>query len=236
MFGWSDRPTKAEVKYLGGGESPARVVTVGWGQFEVTIPSDQDADITWKKPYGVTGDPRQTFPNMEVRDGEMRIPLEDVVSSILARVDPAEIAVALWSNDEVRAQFVEAMVTRYSEMNVGDADRRRVLDGIKEAVHSKALDILASKMASLEYSVAKQSYLHTQIRDINDTLAHYEVTRPPRGDEEGPQPLRIKDESQVPEFKIGGIAWNEARDFWRAEVLRQFPVPADDPEPVAVDG
>lgn len=225
MFGWNERPTKATVKYLIGGDKPERVLAIG--QYEIRIPADPEADVTYTVPSRVDSSPSSAFPNMEVRDGEMRIPLDDIVASILARVEPADIAIPLWADDDVREQFIEAMVTRYSEMNVGDADRRKVMDGVKEAIHSKALDLLASKMAALEYDISKRCYLHQEIRNINDMLAHYDVTRPPRGDEEGPQPLRIKDENQVPEFKISGTSWNEAREFWRAEVLRQFPMPAD---------
>jgi hypothetical protein len=29
---------------------------------------------------------------------------------------------------------------------------------------------------------------------------------------------------------IPGKAWNEAREFWRTEVLRRFPMPAEEPE------
>jgi hypothetical protein len=226
MFGWNDRPTKAELKHRIGGDSPARVVAVGYGHYEVTIPDDPEADVTYKKPYYRTGDPRSVFPGMEVRDGELRLPLEDITSIILSRVQPAEVAVALWQDDEVKAEFMDALCKRWSERGLGDEDRRKFLSDIKEAVHDEALDKLASAMSSLEYAIAKNYYLHSQIRAINDTLEHYGVTRPPRGDEEGPQPLRIKDESQVGEFKIAGTAWNEARDYWRREVLRQFPRPA----------
>lgn len=231
MFGWSDRPTKAEVKYS---TDVSRTYSIGWGQFEVTVPNDPEGDVTYcssRFRWGAT-DPRQTFPNMEVRDGEMRLPLDDLVGAILDRVEPAEIAIALWANDDVRKEFMDALVTRYNERNIGDEDRRTFLAGIKEAVHDKALDKLADAMSSLEYAIAKNYYLHSEIDKINSTLAHYEVTRPPRGDEEGPQPLRIKSESQVGEFKIAGTAWNEARDFWRSEVRRQFPMPARQSEAV----
>jgi hypothetical protein len=226
MFGWHDRATKAELKHRIGGDSPCRVVSVGHGTYEVTIPDDPEIDVTYQSPYRRPSDPRQTFPNMEVRDGEMRIPLDDIVGAILARVEPREIAVALWQDDEVKAEFMDALAVRYSERGLGDGDRRKFLASVKEAVHDAALDKLASAMAGLEYAIAKNYYLHTEIRRINDTLEHYGVTRPPRGDEVGPQPLRIKDESHVGEFKIGGTAWNEARDHWRAEIRERFPAPA----------
>ncbi len=225
MFGWDDRATKADVKHLIGGDRPARVVSIGWGQYEVTIPDDPEADVTYRKPrHHWSSDPRQTFPNMEVCDGEMRFPLDDLVSAVLARVAPAEIAPSLWQNDEVKELMMEALSVRYSEMGLDDGDRRRFLASVKEAVHSAALDKLASAMAGMEYAIAKNYYLHTEIGQINDMLSQYGVTRPPRGDEDGPQPLRIKDEQSVGEFKIAGTAWNESRDFWRSEVLRQFPM------------
>jgi len=157
MFGWNEKPAKAEVKHRIGGDMPARVVSVGYGQFEVTIPDDPEQDVTYKKPYGYRGRPQDTFPNMEVQDGSLTIPLDDIVSSILARVEPADIAVALWADKDVRDCFIEAMTTRYSQMNIGDADRRQFLAQVKEAVHSKALDGLAEKMAKLEYEYSGRS-------------------------------------------------------------------------------
>jgi hypothetical protein len=67
MFGWNEKPAKAEVKHRIGGDMPARVVSVGYGQFEVTIPDDPEQDVTYKKPYGYRGRPQDTFPNMEVQ-------------------------------------------------------------------------------------------------------------------------------------------------------------------------
>lgn len=223
MFGWNEKPSRAEVHHLIGGDNPARVVTIGYGQYEVTIPNDPEADVTYRKPSYTSGDPRQTFPNMEVRDGAMEIPLDDIVSAVLARVKPHEIAVALWADDEVRSEFIHAMATRYSEMNIGDADRRKFLAEVKEAVHSKALDRLGDAMAKLEYEYSGRFSVWQEVGKINDTLIHYEVTRPPRGEEEGPQPLRMTDPTNGDQFKIGGEVWTEARSHWREEVARLFP-------------
>ena len=223
MFGWNEKPTVAEVKYRLEGDVAARVVTVGHGTYEITIPNDPEADVTYKHIRQTYGDPRKTFPNMEVADGEMRIPLDDIVSAVLARVKPADIAVALWADDDVRGEFIYAMTTRYSSDNISDADRRKFLTKVKEAVHSAALDKLGNAMAKLEYECAKRFSLWQEVRRINDRLEHYDVTRPPRGEEEGPQPLRIADPTNGKEFSIGGQAWNEARDYWRDEVARLFP-------------
>jgi|GEM_PF-5805845 len=223
MFGWNEKPTVAEVKYHLEGDTPARVVAIGHGSYEVTIPHDPAADVTYKHIRQTYGDPRKTFPNMEVADGEMRIPLDDIVSAVLARVKPADIAVALWADDEVREEFIYAMTTRYSSDNISDADRRKFLSEVKEAVHSAALDKLGNAMAKLEYECAKRFSVWEEVSRINNTLEHYEVTRPPRGEEDGPQPLRMADPTNGKEFTIGGQAWNDARDHWREEVLRLFP-------------
>lgn len=236
MFGWSDRPTKADVKYLIGGETPGRVVTIGYGQYEVTIPDDTEADVTYRKPHYSSGDPRQTFPNMGVRDGEMRIPLDDIVSAVLARVEPTEIAVALWANDDVRAEFMDALTTRYSERNIGDGDRRAFLHGVKEAVHSKALDRFAAAAAKLEYEFGRKWFFYHEVNRINDWLREREYT-----DRDG-NTLQLHHEDSDGAFKIGGASWNEARDHWRDEALRLFPAQAmsaregQDPQGLEAEG
>jgi hypothetical protein len=220
MFGWGDRSTKADVKHRIGGDNPARVVSVGYGQYEVTVPDDPEAEITYKKPHYTASDPRQTFPNMEVRDGEMRIPIDDIVSAVLARVEPVEIAIALWANDDVRSEFMDALVTRYNERNIGDEDRRKFLAGVKEAVHSKALDRLASAAAKLEYEFSRKWSFYHEINRVNEMLRAREYT-----DHEGnPIQLQHKDNDAI--FKIGGVVWNGARDHWREEALRLFPAQA----------
>lgn len=233
MFGWNERPTKAEAKHFIGGDEPAAVFSVG--QYEVTVPGvtpENDIVVTYRVPHYRHGvhDPRQAFPNLEVRDGELRLPLEDIVSAILSRAEPAEIAVALWRDDAVREQFVYAMVTRWSEMNVGDADRRAFLHGVKEAVHSQSLDRLADKMASLEHETAKRFSFWRRLSEINDYLRNLNVRLAPREGEREGRLLQLET-ADDDVSKIGGPAWNEARDHWRAEVLRQFPLPVEPETP-----
>jgi hypothetical protein len=219
MFSWNERATKAEVKHLINGDNSARVVTVGYGQYEVTIPDDPEAEVTYRKLYHTYGDPRQTFPNMEIRDGSMSIPLDDIVSAILARVEPAEIAVALWADEEVRNQFVYAMTTRWSEMNVGDPDRRKFLTEVKEAVHSKALDAFANAAHKLEHCFCRKWFFYHEVNRVNDWLRDGGYT-----DRDG-NTLQLRHEDSDPAFKIGGTNWEESREHWRAEALRLFTAP-----------
>lgn len=230
MFGWSDRPTNVEVRNFIGGEDPAATFTVG--QYEIILRGPAMVpDMELSVSYTVPGRSKltdyhgkSTFPNMEVSDGVLRLPVDDIVEAVLSRVEPSEIALVLWRDADVRERFIEAMATHYDDA-LSDADRRAFLAKVKEAVHSAALDKLAGKMAEREYGHAERFSVYQEVGNVNSTLAAYEVTRPPRAGEEGPQPLRMRDPTQGGEFRIGGEAWTEARSFWRGEVGKQFPLP-----------
>lgn len=205
MYGWNDSPTKAECKLVADGNPVYDI-----GKYQVTIHPDKS--VTYQTRYGHTTDPRATLPNMEISDGEIRIPATDLVGLILSRLDPVELARALWTNDDVKEAFMDCLVTRYNEQGIGDAERRKFLAGVKEAIHSKALDTLASTMASLEYDVAKRSFFYHEVNRINDWLH-----------EQGHE-TRLRHVDNDPDFKIAGRHWNEARQHWREEVAMRFEV------------
>lgn len=217
---FSDRASKLEARHLIGGEHPARVFNVG--RHEVTV--YDDGEVTCRQPSGYQGDPRRSLPNLEIVDGQIRIAMEDLIDEILARISPEELAVSLWANDEVKERFMEALSERWTSDNVGDGDRRKFLDKVKEAIHSKALDRLADAEAKLEYEVAKSWSAYQEISRANDRLAHWEIT-----DSDG-NPFRLKDPTCYGEFSIGGAAWNEAREHWRHETRKRLGwEPADEP-------
>ena len=237
-WGWNDRPTKAEVKHLIGGEKPAAVYRIG--RYEVTVPG-AELDVTYRSPYDRQTDPRSTFPNMEVTDGEIRIPVTDMVDEILSRIEPVELAQALWQNDDVKREFMSCLTTRYSEQGIGDADRRKFIADVKEAIHDKALDVLASTMAKLEYEMDRRAQHYHEIIRINDVLREHDV-KVGRSRKDGAGewftemvPLQFDQLDRAPkndsggftrgELEIGGKAWEEARTFWRAEVAKRFPLP-----------
>lgn len=208
MFGFSDRAAKVEPRHLIGGDRPAKVYSIG--RHEVTV--YDDGEVTCRQPYGYQGDPRRTLPNMEIIDGQVRIAMEDLIDEILARIEPEELAVSLWVNDEVKDRFMEALSTRWSQDNVGDSDRRKFLDKVKEAIHDKALDRLADAMSKMEYGMSTAFSCWREIDRANQTLEAYDVSR-----SDG-TPLRLTCPTNYGEFRIGGDAWNEARDHWRREV------------------
>jgi hypothetical protein len=211
MFGWDDRPSKAEVAYEIGGESPGTVYRIG--KYDVTVRAD---GVTYTSPRRDGTDPRRTLPNMEIVDGEIRIPVSDLVSDVLARCEPAELAKSLWRNDEVRAAFRQEMAERWLAEAVTDGDRRAFLRDIKEAVHSKAVDEAVHKLTTLEYEIRSRWHTWDVIRSANNLLHDMDV-RAPSG-----EPLRLRE----PDVQIGDKAWHEARERWAAEMRALFPAPA----------
>ena len=208
MFNFSDRPAKCEPKHLIGGERPASVFEIG----RHTVTVYDDGEVTMHQPRGYRGDPRDTLPNMEIVDGQVRIAMEDLIDQILARIEPEELAVSLWKSDEVKDRFMEALSERWTQDNVGDSDRRKFLDKVKEQIHDIALDKLAAAMASMEYKMAQGWSCYREIDDANARLQNWDVRKP-----DG-ELLRLNCPTNVGEFSIGGGAWNEARDHWRHEV------------------
>lgn len=219
MYGWNEKPTKVEPKYSTTDSDGVVGCVYQIGSYDVTVASN--GTVTYRHRYNQNYDPRQTLPNMEVRDGEIRIPATDLVGLILSRLDPVEIAQALWSeNEDVRNAFIDCAVTRYSEAGVGDPDRRKLLHGLQETVHSVALDKLRDAMAAIEYDLSRRSHFFHEVLRINDMLRDLDI-RTRQGDL-----LQIAHHDNDPDFRIGGKVWNEARDDWRELVLERFPPPA----------
>lgn len=236
MLNWSERPTKADVKHFVGGDNPAVVYRIG--KYEVTVPG-AEVEITYRVPSdGRFGDPRDAFPNMRVEDGEVRLPVSDLVDTVLSRVEPVELAQALWTNKEVRDEFIGCMTQTYWSDDFGDEERRKFLSAVKEQVHLKAVKDLASTMGKLEYELTRYTHFYDEIRRINDVLREREVmVRRPKYAEDGSvtyveevlqfnEEDRHRDENdkfQRGNLEVGGKSWEEARDWWREKVMSEFP-------------
>lgn len=216
MYGWNERPTKAKLKHVINDDHVYEV-----GHYDVTVRQTEGGEpaVTYKHRYSHTTDPRRTLPNMEVADGEIRIPVTDLVATALSRLDPADLARALWQEDEVRGAFIDCLCHHYNDHGIDDADRRKVLAGLQAAVHSAALDRLASAMHKLEYTMANRSFFYHEVNRINERLAALGCV------DAYDQPIRLQHADSDPDYRIGGKIWNEARDDWRKLVLERFPEP-----------
>jgi hypothetical protein len=254
MYGWNSAPTKAkfkEINQTGSGDAittAMAVFEVGYGIYEVAlpVPTERPDDweppaLTWSQPYRRDHDVKSALPNLDIDGDTIRIPVTDMVPMILDRLDPADLARALWQNDEVKAAFMDCLVTRYNEQGIGDADRRKFLHGVMEAVHSKALDRLASSTAKLEYEANRTAHYSSEIHRINkvlrdqnvlvhreflnDKTKQFETKLVPLQFDELEHKLDANGNHARGDLAIGGRSWEEAREFWRKEVLKQFPTP-----------
>lgn len=203
MSDWYRKPTRVEPTHI---ENDAKVYSIGG--YKVTVAPD--GTVTADRVDRIFGRPSQTLSNMEIVDGEIRIQITDLVGEVLTRLDPAELARELWSNEEVRAAFAENVVETWNT-HWTDNERRRLIRDLQAAVHDKALDTLIDKLAGMEWHNSQRFYQRSHTSEVNRWLMD-------RGLD-----LRIPYEPEAPDFKIGGKAWTEARDDWRRMVLASFP-------------
>lgn len=209
---WESRLPRLEPRYH---EGDAKVYEVG--RWNVHVHPDgtvtqEDRGHRWDR----TGDPRRAFPNMEVVDGELRLPVADLVGEILRRTEPAELARALWGNQDVREAFLDEMAMSYrSQSEVTEAERREWLHKVRASVHSLTLDRACQKLFQAEYEHARYFDRFTMTTNLNRRL------------EAAGSAIRMECEPEHPDFRIGGNAWNEARDYWRRMMVGRFSPPAE---------
>jgi hypothetical protein len=174
---------------------------------------------------------------LEISDGQIRIEIIDLVGLVLSRLEPTELARALWSNEDVRSEFMSCLSERYASDDFDDRDRRKFLAAVKATVHHTALDRLALTMARLELVTSHCAHVNHEIDRINQVLQRLEIRVPSQTETEGAllQFERLDVPVKQPDgtfkrgpLEIAGLAWNEAREFWRKEVLKQFPLPPKD--------
>lgn len=227
MFGWNERPTKVECKHRIGGEKPARIFEIG--KYKINVPDDPEEPISYTVPTysnrNSGDDLKAALPNLEVTDGCLKFPLEDLVPLVLSRVPPEELAQALWSDEDVREAFIYAATERYSEMGIGDADRRKLLKGLQQAIFSTAIDLAVNKLSNLESRFGNKWFFWNQVADANRVLENMvpECT------------YRLKDGDSDEQFRITGTNWKEARDHWRAEIMAMLSASAEPEEPIEGD-
>ena len=209
---WHDKPTRPEPRCI---ENGAKVYDIG--AYRVTVHPDQS--VEYRRVGEISNrDPRRTLPNMAIEDGELRVPVSDLAGEILARMKPRELAESLLEDDDARNALIEALARRYMP-GMDDESRRSFLSQVKEAVHSQALDDLARAMSVMEHGVSRRFFYSNAIHDINAWLRKRGIM-----DDAGEiVQLRLNEEDE--DRRIGGTHWNEAREYWRAEVKKHFPGP-----------
>ncbi|MDO9416990.1 hypothetical protein [Pararhizobium sp.] len=213
-------------------------------EFDITVWAD--GEVTAKRKYYASTDPGKHFPNMTVSDGAINFPIEDLVSFILDRVTPEELADGIIADDEARAGLVEKMAERWSEPGFDDADRRKFLTKVQQQVHAKSIDRAIERLNARETGErSREDYYRWRAVELGHykglyeryTEALYELREAGKLDDAGVQ--RRKAQHTAPEklaeyikenrdpvvSESVGPQWYESRDYWRAELKNYFPEP-----------
>lgn len=207
-------------------------------EFDITVWSD--GEVTARRKYYATSDPSRTFPNMSVDGGSINLPIEDLVSFLLARITPAELADGIIGDDEARAALVDKMAERYDTPGFTDDDRRAFLTKVQQQVYAVAVDNAIKRLNDAEtdrrsasdyyrwkaieighyenlYKTALSMCPEDRVKAFTECHIHPDKLRGWIGEQRDP----IMNESVGPQ-------WHESRDYWRAKLLEYFPLPSPD--------
>ncbi|HEY0124998.1 MAG TPA: hypothetical protein VGC14_25190 [Rhizobium sp.] len=216
--------------------------------FDITV--WEDGEVTARRKYYAKTDPGKHFPNMSVSDGSINLPIEDLVSFILDRITPEELAEGILADDEARAALIYKMAERYASPGFEVADRRDFLTKIQVQIHAVAVDRAIERLNTAESGARSRSDYY-RWRDVE--IGHYkglyeryiealyELREAGKLDDAGVQ--RRNAQHTTPEQLAGhikeqrdpivsesvGPQWYESRDYWRAELLKHFPEPTAEP-------
>lgn len=185
---------------------------------------------------------RSERPDMriDVYEGELRLPLEDLIPQVLDRLEVEDLARMITADEAARRCVLDALARYYNDAHIEDADRRHWIAATKAAVHDRALDRLVDAMSSLERHVAALGYRAMSDIAYDNVLDHElrdagvdpEKAREARHRYQPRQEL-IDFRPYVDTIGFGQGAWNDARDYWREQTKAMFAnveVPEREPE------
>lgn len=216
--------------------------------FDITV--WEDGEVTAKRKYYASTDPGKHFPNMSVSDGAITLPIEDLVSFILDRITPRELAEGIMADDEAREALVDKMAERYASPGFEDTDRRSFLTKVQQQVHAKSIDRAIERLNARETGErCREDYYRWRAVELGHyaglyeryTEALYELREAGKLDDAGVQHRKsthtapdklaeyIKQNRDPVVTESVGPQWYESRDYWRAELLKFFPEPQTAP-------
>jgi len=221
------------------------------GSHTVTIPTDPDQPILTAHKYRSWSSPKDNpIPNMHFTDGEMVIPIEDILDLLLRRVPADELAEGLWKDESVRRCFINNLLQDYGS-SIDDDERRMVLDKMQKPIYAKSLDRAITRLNEIESNLRAKSHRnrweqaqyghYTGIYTAMRELQLYIREKFNLGEEEIPWAAKmerfmtperfgewIKDAADPVTQESVGQSWTESRNFWREKLLEAFPEPPKD--------
>lgn len=176
---------------------------------------------------------------VEVADGELRFPLEDLVPLVLERLDITELSRMICGDKDARREVLDALARKYNEHSIEDDDRRYWIAKVKAAVHDAKLDALVYQMSRIEHGVAQTGYRALDAIAWGNVFNHAIVELLRFLGAEYRQAREVADEMERHRFEryrspflelkphltdiLGArTAWDEARDFWRERAAALF--------------
>ncbi len=230
---WGNRASLTEPDLAPDGERVFKV-----GGYSITVPDDRNVPAKVSRLYNRWGRSEDPIPNMSFSEGEMRIPIEDLVDLILRRVPAEELAEGLWRDETVRDRFVHCMANRYAGA-IEDDDRRNLLTKIQVQIYAKAIDRAIERLNHAETGERSRTDYY-RWRDIE--LGHYrglydtaigmvgdDAEKRQQFEARHIHPDRlatyISGERDPVVKESVGAQWHESRDYWRARLEAFFPEP-----------
>lgn len=233
---YQDRPSTLKVEHET--VNNGRKGTVhSLNDFQITV--WEDGEVTAQRKYYAKSDPQSTFPNMTVTEGQINLPIDDLVEFILARISPEELAEGLMQDDDARAALVYKMAERYSSPTFIDGDRREFLTRVQQQVYAEAIQRAVERLNKAEEAHRSQAdYYRWRKGEVNQYRQLYEfaarlVDRTDTFREEFAQChmhpdklLAFLEEHRDPSvIESVGPQWHESRDYWRKRLEEFFPEP-----------
>jgi hypothetical protein len=232
---WGNRASLKEPDLSPDGERVFKV-----GGYSITVPDDRDTPAKVSSLYNRWGRNENPMPNMSFSEGEMRIPIEDLVDLILRRVPADELAEGLWRDETVRDSFVECMANRYAGA-VEDEDRRKLLTKIQVQIYAKAIDRAIERLNHAETGQRTHTdYYRWKDVELGHYRGLYDDAMRLIGDDDAkrqnfearhmhPDKLSeyIKGERDPVVKESVGTQWHESRDYWRKRLEEFFPEPVE---------
>ena len=210
---------------------------------EYSIVVWDDGEVTAQRKRHVSSSPERHFPNMSVGDGAITLPIEDLVSFVLARITARELAEGLLTDAETRVAMVAAMARRWSSPGFEDSDRRAFLAAVRAQVHSVALDAAVERLVSAEREARARNdyYLWRKLETGHYRGLYDRLLRLTEGDEAqraalvalhtAPDALDayIQHHRDPAAYEAAGEQWHESRDHWRRVLAERFLAPEGPP-------
>lgn len=203
------------------------------------------------------------LPGIMLAEDAIVIPFEDLAATLLQRAEPAKLAQALWQKSpEVREAFMYAMTSHWSDGSITDEERRRFIFEVKEDINTVAIERHVKFFSDLESKIRERWRSFDVWNNVQNWWQGLIIRlRQQHGDDfveaveriAGHAPF-LGPDPEYAQYKVVGIEWADAREFWRkwatdhfalARALPMESAPRDKPilawcdheaDPVTTDG